>query len=131
MNHAPDNSPVVEPVQTGKSLRDRYWLAVSAAVVLAITLCVGIIIVVGKAVKLSVIYGVTAQFEVYPADDRELLSWMEKQPGMIRVYGTRKPDAVHMVWIMSQDLFGSPPVPEFERAFERLGYQGQKRLERN
>ena len=97
---------------------------------LATVLCL-VIIVVGKTVKPSVIYGVSATFEVYPADDRALVSWMEKQPGVIRVYVTRKPDGVEMDWVMSQDLFGGRPIPDFERAFERLGYQGLKRLERN
>jgi hypothetical protein len=83
-------------------------------------------------VKTSIAYSFRADFAEMPADDVGLSDWLRSQPGVIRrtVSVSREPNAIRVHWIMSRNLLGNPPIPDFEQRFSRLGYKGQKSLQR-
>ena len=80
--------------------------------------------VAARSIKPSISYSLLATFEEMPADDVELQRWLEDQPGVYRAVVTRRDERLEIVFGMSRDLTGRPPLPDFEGNFERLGYRG-------
>jgi hypothetical protein len=76
-----------------------------------------------QRIRPSVIYSESATFEELPADDAALENWLGKQPGVVRVYVTRKRNSIEVTWLMSRDLLGHPPIPELQEQFGNFGYQ--------
>ncbi len=80
--------------------------------------------IAARAIKPSIGYGVRAQFTELPDDDSSLEAWLREQPGVVRVYVNRDPNAIRIYWIMSQDLTGRPSAPDVRATFEQFGYKG-------
>ena len=80
--------------------------------------------VAAKSIKPSISYSLQAKFDEMPADDVGLEQWQKGQPGAYRAYVTRRGDRLEIVFGMSRDLTGHPPLPDVEGNVERLGYQG-------
>jgi hypothetical protein len=76
-------------------------------------------------------YGVRAEFTELPADDAALAEWLSNQPGVYRAFVNRESRTVRIVWGMSRDLNGNPPLPDLRSSFDRFGYTGLKRYEPN
>jgi hypothetical protein len=74
-------------------------------------------------VKVSVGYAVRAEFTQLPADDKALESWLAAQPGVVKVTTNRDPGAIRVYWVMVQDVWKNPPVPDLRQVFEEFGYR--------
>jgi hypothetical protein len=75
-----------------------------------------------KKITPSYIYAIRAEFTTFPDDDAALQAWLSAQPGVVKVMVSRELNEIDIVWIMSQDLRRSPPVPDVRAEFEKLGY---------
>jgi len=95
-------------------------IVVAIAIVVFCATCVYFII----HVRASFLYHVTAVYDRMPADDRLLEKWLKSQPGIVEhtVHTERAGHALHVRFIMSRTLFGSPPFPDLSRACDGLGY---------
>jgi hypothetical protein len=78
--------------------------------------------IAAKKITPSYVYGIRAQFAALPANDAALEAWLSARPGVVRVHVIRKKNEIDIIWIMSQDLMRSPPVPDVRAEFEKLGY---------
>jgi len=96
---------------------------------------VGVLLAVGlraaRSIKPSIIYELRAEFAEMPSDDIAFEEWLRTQPGVIPrpSYVDREANAIRITWIMSRDLTGHPPIPDFRNNFDRLGYKGLKRYD--
>lgn len=74
-------------------------------------------------------YHVEAEFAEAPPDDEALRAWLRRQPGAAVAHVTRAPSGpvtrVRVLLIMSRNLHGRPPLPDFDRGCAELGYRGQ------
>lgn len=71
-------------------------------------------------------YGIRAEFEHLPENDKPFEEWMKSQPGVVErtVHVSRHGGSVGVMWIMVQTAGPrEPPVPDFRAAFERFGYK--------
>ena len=94
------------------------------AVGLGIAIICGICVEWVGRLHVSRYYGVRAYYTVMPADDKRLENWLKVQPGVVAhtVSTERIGSELHISFIMSQTLTGSPPVPEFSHICHHLGY---------
>lgn len=97
------------------------YLAVGVAVLLVLLLARQLAL---QKVRASFSYGVRAEFREVPPEDKELEQWLASQPGVVRVGVGRDGKVIQVVWIMVQNLRGSPSAPDIRSEFERLGYRG-------
>jgi len=92
--------------------------------------CIGVIILCAfciyaiRQVRVSRSYRVGAVYGRFPNDDRHLEKWLKVQPGVVSdtVRAERTGNTIHMNFIMSHSLCGSPPIPDLSHACHRLGY---------
>ena len=68
-------------------------------------------------------YRVSARYTRIPLDDDELQNWLRIQPGVVAntVHLKRNGNEIHIIFIMSQNLNGSPPVPDISHECDQLG----------
>ena len=83
--------------------------------------------IIAPMIRPSLVYAESAEFEQLPADDVALQTWLDQQPGVVRVIIVRNQKSIEVTWIMSQDILGQPPIPELKEQFERFGYRGMSR----
>ena len=97
-------------------------IRVSAAlgIVVVCVLCV----VFALQIHVSRVYRVRASYAQMPADDKQLDTWIKSQPGVVAdtVRTVRTGDELQVRLIMSQTLFGDPPIPDFSGACDVLEY---------
>jgi|KBSSwiStaDraftv2_1062776.scaffolds.fasta_scaffold2250181_2 hypothetical protein len=107
----------------------RYHLRTLLIVIAVIGALLAVFRVASRYIKPSLIYGLRVEFAELPPDDATLEEWLRQQPGVIKVSVNREPKAIRIVWLMSRDLNGYPPIPDCRQNFERFGYKGIKRYE--
>ncbi len=92
-------------------------------------LVVACILAVGAVglLRVSRSYAVTANFARMPPDDKSLGDWLKVQPGVVArtVHAGRKGDGLHVAFIMSQTVSGSPQfsLQGLKDTCARLGYE--------
>jgi hypothetical protein len=67
-----------------------------------------------------------ADFQIMPADDNELMTWLRVQPGVVSdsVHVFRKGQSLVVVFLMDRNLKGQPGVPYLDGECKLLGYVG-------
>src|SRR5262249_55984774 len=77
-----------------------------------------------QRLQVGTFFAVIAHYSQMPIDDKPLENWLKERPGVVdrTVHIERKGTELRASFIMSQTLSGSPPVPDFSHACERLGY---------
>jgi hypothetical protein len=76
-----------------------------------------------RNVSVSVGYGVRAEFEEFPVDDKPLVEWLASQKGVVKAVSSRETGAIRVYWIMTQRFQSESPVPDLRQEFERFGYR--------
>jgi len=113
----------------------RYRLSTLLIVLAVVGVSFGMVralfLVAAPHIRPSIHYGVSAEFTELPTDDAALEVWLSNQPGVYRAFVNRESHTVRIVWGMSRDLSGNPPLPDLRRNFDRFGYAGLKQYEPN
>ena len=70
------------------------------------------------------VYSLKAQFERMPSDEQQFVKWLQSQSGIIgdQVYVERDGHTLRIRFIMMQNAYGRPPMPNLSAACESLGY---------
>ena len=79
-----------------------------------------------RAVEVPYSFAVEARFTDLPADDRPFADWLEAQPGVMRGVGIGRlgDGRVLVLFRLSRNLLGEPPIPRIDEAAADLGYTG-------
>jgi hypothetical protein len=107
----------------------RYGLRTLLIVVAVVGAALAFGRIAARRIVPSVSYEIRAEFAELPVDDEAFRQWIEEQPGVYRAYVNREPNAIRIVWGMSRDLTGDPPLPDFKKHFESFGYCGLRRYD--
>jgi hypothetical protein len=75
-------------------------------------------------------YEVEAEFTALPANDGPLEDWLRNRPGVYLAHVQRQPVRgswrLVVVFGMTRNGWGRPPLPDLEGKCAELGYRGQK-----
>lgn len=93
-------------------------------VLLVIPPCLAVLVYSIGTIRASRLYCLRADFAHLPADDKRLEQWLKAQPGVVAhtVHLKRESGSLRAWFIMTQNLRGSPPVPDLSHACDSLGY---------
>jgi hypothetical protein len=73
-------------------------------------------------------YGLEAEFLSVPPDDEPFREWVRSQPGVYLAAVQRHPAGarwrVEVIFGMSRNGWGQPPLPDLDGAAAQLGYRG-------
>lgn len=104
----------------------RTWISNLVWICLLVAALIGSGYMAARLIRASIGYHVQSQFEVMPPDDDALKQWLSAQRGIVghTVSIQRDGRRLDVMFIMTQDMFGYPPIPPLEAASRRLGYVG-------
>jgi hypothetical protein len=105
----------------------RYKLRTLLIVVAAVGAVLAFGRIAARRIVPSIGYEIRAEFTELPVNDEAFRQWVEDQPGVYQAYVNREPNAIRVVYGMSRDLTGDPPLPDFKKNFDRFGYRGLRR----
>ena len=103
----------------------RYTRRIAVAGVIA-GLCYAGCYQVRRAVRVPCSFAMEARFEALPPDDRPLAEWLKAQPGVFGSVGIGRlgDGRLLVLFRVSRNLLGEPPVPNLDAAALALGYTG-------
>ena len=108
----------------------RLWKGIVVALVI-VSGCVAGAWYALRQIRASFSYGILAEFESVPPNDKALEQWWRSQPGVVEttVFVDRRQNSVGVLWIQVQSAGPrNPPVPDFRAAFEQFGYRGLRHI---